>query len=420
MLPRERAERLREARDLALRIRVGDDEEQVLRVGELALHLVSMAQELLGLHAREAEAAHADRHLRDIEAARARPRHRRRVECLEPRDLAHRAAQIPREAHGAADERAALLGHLQARDVDRRHEQLVRTRRLEQARRLPQALRVDARPAREEQRALRHRAEQLVRALRRSVRAAVDGLRRQCVRKAQMRPVRLVDEQQRAACVRHRRDGREIRRHAVVRRIDERDGTRLGMRRERAPHRLRRDAHRDAVGRVELRLEVDGLRAREHEPADERAVRVARHEHDISGRERAEQHRVDRARRAVHHEIGMIRAVELRREHLRLLDAHRRLVEVVELLHERDFLAQPLGRDERPEQRMRAEPLLVSRRMKSESAVSRIGPHGLGYRRPALAFLEVTSRLCDLPAHLRFFSPAFPAAFFCRTATSSF
>ena len=200
-------------------------------------------------------------------------------------------------------------------------------------------------------------------ALRRHVGAAVDGLRRQGLREAQVRAVRLVDEQQHIVRMDERCDARKVKGHAVVRRVDA--GQRLGLRmRCNGPSNfLFRQAHRDAETLVDLWLQKDGLRAREDDTADHRAVRIARHEHRIAGAQRAHEHRVDCPRRAVDHEVRLVGAVERGRHLLRLLDAHRRLVQVVELFHQRDFLAKTFLRHERLQERMRAEPLLVARRV---------------------------------------------------------
>ena len=341
-----------------------------------------MAQDGLSFDAAEAEPRDLHGDLRRIEPCRTRITCVFRAKRPEAVDRVDGTAQPAREAHGPADRLAAILRHLQPRDVERRQQELVRTRRLQQARGLAHALAVHARPVDEQHRSLRHRAEYLVGALRRHVGAAVDGLRRQGLREAQVRAVRLVDEQQHIVRMDERCDARKVKGHAVVRRVDAGQCLGLRMRCNGPGHCLLRQAHRDAEALVDLRLQKDGVRAREDDAADHRAVRIARHEHRIARAQRAHEHRVDSPRRAVDHEVRLIGAVERGRHFLRLLDTHRRLVQVVELLHQRDFLAKAFFRHERLQERMRAESLLVARRVISTRAVRRIGTHGLGNRCP--------------------------------------
>ena len=121
-------------------------------------------------------------------------------------------------------------------------------------------------------------------ALRGHVGAAVDGLRRQIVREAQVRSVRLVDKQQHAVRMDELRDCFQSIRHAVVRRVDADERLRLGMQSDGPCDRLFGQAHRDAEALVDLGLQEDGPRAREDDAADDRAMRIARHEDGVAGR----------------------------------------------------------------------------------------------------------------------------------------
>ena len=121
-------------------------------------------------------------------------------------------------------------------------------------------------------------------ALRGHVGAAVDGLRRQIVREAQVRAVRLVDEQQHAVRMDELRDCFQAVRHAVVCRVDADERLRLGMQSDSTADLLLSQAHRDAEALVDLWLQEDGPRACEDDAADDRAVRIARHEDGVAGR----------------------------------------------------------------------------------------------------------------------------------------
>ena len=178
-----------------------------------------------------------------------------------------------------------------------------------------------------------------------------------------MRPVRPVDEHEHPPRVQKVRDLGQLVCNAVVRRVDEKRGACPRMRRRCAPHLGKGNAHRDAEPRVDLRLHVDRARTDEDQPADDRAVHVARHEHRIPGHKRRHEHRMDRARRAVDHEICGIRPIRPCRHLLRRADASRRCMEVVELRRERDIGAQPRLRQKIVEQRMRPAPALMSRCM---------------------------------------------------------
>ena len=139
--------------------------------------------------------------------------------------------------------------------------------------------------------------------------------------------------------VKMRGNCRQLRGHAVVGRMDEERGTRLGMLTHRTFHRRVRYAHRDPEPWVDRGGKPDGAHAREDHRADNGAVCVARHEDGIAGRGRRHQHRVDSTRRPVHHKVCRVRTVCARRQLLRRADAARRRMEVIELRRERDIRA---------------------------------------------------------------------------------
>ena len=227
-----------------------------------------------------------------------------------------------------------------------------------------------------------------MRALRDEIGARRDRRLRQIVREREMRAVRLVDEERHARLVHDLGDGTHVGGDAVIRRRNEQQRFRLRMQAARLAHSLRTKPVRYAKRLVNDRLDVDGTRIGKHETAENGAMHVARHKHGVARRERGHEHRMDRARRAVDGEKGRIRSIERGGEILRLLDAARRLVQIVKLLHQRDLFSKACFRHEFAQERMRPQSLLVSGRMKGESALLPIRAHGGGERRASLSFVR--------------------------------
>ena len=154
-----------------------------------------------------------------------------------------------------------------------------------------------------------------------------------------MRPVRRIHEEELALRMKKIRDCRQLRRHTVVRRIDEERGACLGVLAHGTFHGAQRHPHRDAEPCVDLRLHIDGAHSRKDHRPHSRTVHIARYEEYISWCKRSEQHGVECARRPIHHEVRRIRTVRLCRQLLRRTDAARRRMEVIELCRERDIRA---------------------------------------------------------------------------------
>ena len=119
MVTRESLQCRQQVVRLLFPIRVREDEEQVARIGELALDLVLVAQDGFGLDAAEAEARDLHRDLRRIEPRRAGIVRVLRAKRPEPVDLVDGAAQLLCEAHRPSDLLLPHFRHLQARDVER-------------------------------------------------------------------------------------------------------------------------------------------------------------------------------------------------------------------------------------------------------------------------------------------------------------
>ena len=91
----------------------------------------------------------------------------------------------------------------------------------------------------------------------------------------------LVDEERRAAIVRERRDGRDVRHDAHVGRLDEEDGPRVGRAVERLGDPPGRHAEGQAGRGVQVGANPDGLHAREDEAGEEGLVQMARGDHPL-------------------------------------------------------------------------------------------------------------------------------------------
>ena len=206
-----------------------------------------------------------------------------------------------------------------------------------------------------------------------------------------MRPVRRIHEEEFSLRMQEVRDGSELRRYTVVRRIDEERRACLGMFVHRRLHRMQRHPHRDAELRVNLRLHINGANPRkDHRPHD-RTVHVARHEDGLAGRKRRHQHCVDCARCPIHHKVRRIRTVCLCRELLCRTDTARRRMEIIEFRRERDIRTQPFLRKEAPQHGVCPAPALVPRRMRRQNAEPGVAEHGIRKRR---AQRFVTMRFC--------------------------
>ena len=308
-------------------------------IEKLRLDLVLMAQDMRGFRTRQAESRDRHRELQRIERECSRASHALFAKREESRRRIHLAPKFPREPHGAGKMRRARLCHLQAGDVEGRQQQVVRARRCQEAHRPLHALFFDAPFAEQQERSLRHRAEELVRALRDEIGARCDRRLRQIFRESEMRAVRLVDEECHARLVHDLGDGTHVGGDAVIRRRNEQQRLRLRMQAARLAHRLRTKPVRYAERLVNDRLNVDGMRIGKHEATENGAMHIARHKHGVARRERGHKHRMDRARRAVDGEKGRIRSIKRGGEILRLLDAARRLVQIVKLFHQRDLFS---------------------------------------------------------------------------------
>ena len=309
-----------------------DDGEDVADVAELDLDAVVVAEQVVHLDAGLPDVARVDRQLRQVEReARVAVADlgAERVVAAEAVDL---LARVLREGDGLFVDLAAVEVQVAAREIKRAQQQVVRARRLRQRDHLAHIVGVDRVPA-EEDRALRERAARLVERDGRHVAARRHARDRQPVGEIEMRAVRLARQHLHPRRVRDGDDRLQVGAHAVVRRVVDEDGLRVGVLLDGALHILHAHPQRDAEPRVAPGVDVDGDRAVDDERVDGAAVDVARHDDLFAAAARRPDHRLDGGRGAVHHEEGVIRAERLRRERLRIPDDADGMAQVVERLH---------------------------------------------------------------------------------------
>ena len=190
--------------------------------------------------------------------------------------------------------------HLAPRAVQRGQQQRRRRRRAHQADGAGHGRGVDAPAVPDvEHRALGQRARDLVRAREHGVAALREPAGRQRLVEAEVRPPGLVDDQRHPRGMGHLGARRHVGRHPVVGGRD--DEGRAGVRRGR--ERIAQRAGLDAVGHAQLGVvlgrDEGRYAAREHEPVDQRGVRVALGHHPRAERGQREAQRVVALRRAV-------------------------------------------------------------------------------------------------------------------------
>ncbi len=145
---------------------------------------------------------------------------------------------------------------------------------------------------------------------------------------AEVRAPRLVDDERHAGAVRDLRAAGDVGRHAVVGRRDDERGARVWSLAQRPFERCGRDAVGDAALLVVLRRDEAGDPAAEHEPVDDRRVRVALRDDPRAQRREREAQRVVALRRAVGEEERPLGAERLGGEPLGALVRRRRRPEV--------------------------------------------------------------------------------------------
>ena len=168
-----------------------------------------------------------------------------------------------------------------------------------------------------------------------------------------MRPVGLIHQNRHISGMGQRRHRRQIKRHAVIIGID--DENRLGrwMIRQRLRHGFCRDPQGDPQPFIHHRRQIDGNRSGENQALKDRPMDIPRQQHLIPRRKGRQHHGVNGPSGTVHHEVSRFSAVQIRCQRLRLGNAARRMMEVVQLFHERYIAPQSLGGDELPQPRMR-------------------------------------------------------------------
>ena len=214
---------------------------------------------------------------------------------------------------------------LAARRVERREQQRGRRGRAQEPHRATDRADVDALAVDDVQhRALRERSDDLVRRREHRVRAQGRRAGRQVGMEAEVRAPCLIDDERHARRVADLGAAGDVGDHAVVRRRDEEDGTRVRGLLQRPGDRRGRDPVGHAQLEVVLGSDERRDAAAEDEPVDDRRVRVALRDDLATERRQREAHRVVALGRAVREEPGAADAVGLGGEQLRALVGRRR------------------------------------------------------------------------------------------------
>ena len=183
--------------------------------------------------------------------------------------------------------------------------------------------------------ALRHCAQNLMRTLSAGISAALQSGRRQQLTEAQMRSVRFIYQQHcimRMAAVGNRL---HICRHTVIIRAGQQYRLNFAVLRQRRLYLLHSNLHLNAEFRLILRLQINCLYTAQNKSAGDTAVRIARQQQLLPRIQRCQQHSMNRLTRAVDCPKAGITAVGLRRQLLRLLNIGFRLMDIVQLTHQR-------------------------------------------------------------------------------------
>ena len=274
---------------------------------------------------------------------------------------------------------------LAARAVERGDQQRRRAGRAQQPQRAGDRADVDARRAGDVQhRALGQRAGDLVGAGEHRVGALRERGRRQRLVEAEVRAPRLVDHQRHAGGVRDLRHAGDVGGHAVVGRRDDERGARVGGVAQRALER----GGRDAVGDPELGVVLGGDEARDpaaqHEPVDDRRVRVALGDDPRAERRQRQAQRVVALRRAVGEEERPLGAERLGGEPLRALVRRRRRPEVDAVDVLRHVGGQRVDADRLAQAGVGARPALVAGHVVAAGAAERVRDDRVEVRRGRL------------------------------------
>ena len=174
-----------------------------------------------------------------------------------------------------------------------------------------------------------------MRTLSAGISAALQSGRRQKLTEAQMRSMRFIYQQyciMRMATVGNRP---HICRHTVIIRACQQYRFNFAVLRQRRLYLLHSNLHLNAEFRLILRLQINCLYTTQNQSAGDTAVRIARQQQLLPWVQRCQQHGVNRLTCAVDCPKAGITAVGLRRQLLRLLNIGFRLVNIVQLAHQR-------------------------------------------------------------------------------------
>ena len=183
--------------------------------------------------------------------------------------------------------------------------------------------------------ALRHRAQNFMRTLSTGISTALQSGRRQQLTEAKMRSVSLIHQQHRIMRMATVGNRPHICRHTVIIGAGQQHRFYFAVLRQRHLYLLHGNLHLNSEFRLILRLQIDCFDTAQNKSAGNTAVRITRQQQLFSGVQRCQQHGMNCLARAVDCPKAGITAVGLRRQLLRFFNIGFRLMDIVQLAHQR-------------------------------------------------------------------------------------
>ena len=295
-------------------------------------------------------------------------------------------AQLLRCNCGSLGHLAAIGLHLRPSCIQRAHQQIVRARRCQDTHNVCCTLQIEVLALHMQQAALRHRAKDFVRALSAGICAALQRGRRQQLAEAKVRTMRLIDKQHSSLRMTDSSNSLHICGNTIIIRARQQHSLNRAVSKQSLLHCLRRNLRHQAKVCIKLRLHISHLYAAQDKSSGHAAVRITRQQQLFARVQRRQQHRMNRLTRAVHRHKAGITSIGLRRQLLCLLDIARRLMDIVQLAHQRNIQlharAQLVA-----QQTLHTAPALMARRMQRINIFTFISQHRLYQRHGDSFFL---------------------------------
>ena len=351
---------------------VGYKEQHVIRVHQLHSD-ARLAQRVADLHACIAPGSEAHCHLCRIQTQTAA------IVLLKHSQACVRSAQLAqllRCRYGSLGHLAAIGLHLRPRCIQRTHQQIVRARRCQDTHHVRRTLQIKVLSLNMQQAALRHRAKDFVRALSAGIGAALQRGRRQQLAEAKVRAMCLIDKQHCTLCMTDSSNSLYICGNTIIVRTRQQHSLNRAVSKQSLLHCLRRNLRHQAKFCIKLRLHISHLYAAQDKSSGHAAVRITRQQQLFARVQRRQQHSMNRLARAVHRHKAGITAIGLRRQLLCLLDIACRLMNIIQLAHQR-YIQLHARTQLVAQQTLHTAPALMSRRMQRINIFTFISQHRL-------------------------------------------